>query len=134
MQFKGRPLGLLLICLFLVYGVIGQIFLWFLGEEIIFQSIFEVGLSLYFCIGIFLFNKWAAIIFVFFVGLSAFIATIATLLLLGVNSLGLNFDSQELIASYQQDIIAVLIAYLCVYYLTRKDVRSLFLTDKSANE
>lgn len=130
MKIKGRPIGIWLICLSLIIGILEQLYLWADGEQLTIGSVFVVCCSLVFSLGLYSLKKWVCIVFVFVCGGGAFLATAAAAIFLGANSVGLGNNWSELISRYWMDAAAVLIAYCCVYYLTRREIRNLFLADE----
>ena len=130
MEIKGRPFGLWLICLSLIFGVIEQLYYFLIGFPITLKTVSVICLSLLFIYGLFTFNKWVCIVFVFLCGLGALTATTAAILVLGTNSIVLGNNWSAIFTTYWLDIIAVLFAYTCVYYLTRSDLRSRFIANK----
>ena len=130
MNIRNRPIGIWLICFSLIFGIAEQIYYWASGESFAIFGVVTVCLSIYFSIGLFLFNKWAYLIFLFICVAGAFFGIVSSALILGTNSVGLSIDWYSLYISHWQDLVAISIAFACAVYLTRRGVKKLFVANK----
>ena len=130
MNIRNRPIGIWLICFSLIFGIAEQIYYWASGESFAIFGVVTVCLSIYFSIGLFLFNKWAYLIFLFICVMGAFLGSISAALILGTNSMGLDTDWRSLYTSHWQNLVAITIALICAVYLTRQGVKRLFIANK----
>lgn len=131
MKIRGRPIGIWLICLILILGIFEELYIWVFYEPFTIESLMIVSVSLVFCTGLFSFNKWVCIAFVFICGMSSLVVIFAAIIVLDTNSVGAGNSWSALISVHWRDAWAVVFFWWCVYYLTRRDVRDLFIANKS---
>ena len=125
----GRPLGLWLIGVYILYGAVEGIFLLASNPQSYILASMLILVSLVLGVGILALNQWAAITLAVISFLLAFLVTLSALFILGVRATAESLDLLALLSQYLLEILSVLMCYLIAFYLSRKNIRRYFVQE-----